>query len=422
MSAQEESQRPIAPVPQWENLPAAFALHMWVVWKRLFVKGHWTKVLYQTNGEPASSSDPSTWCSYPEAKGAYLRVNPFGGHPFSGVGVVVSDADPFVFFDFDDAVEDGKIVKPTVERYVQMLDSYTELSVSGKGLHVFVKGKLPPEFRRHPDGYEMYDHHQFATMTGNLWTGTPRTVNPRQAAVDAIHSEVFAVKIAAREAYRSRESATPVGSKINLDNTQLLDRARHAANGAKFIKLFDEGDIADFDSHSEADASLMAALAFWTCCDASRMDLLFRESALVREKWEKRQDYRTSTIRLAIEGCENPYTGEIPPLDLPLIVNGTVHLVGDAAAAAMLRAKGAIAAHVPIKHWHKSHTKALLCDAVTIYVGEPGGMPNDLAVEAKNALASQMLALPRVQQKELRIRITVPEGFESWTDFFERGM
>lgn len=62
----------------------------------------------------------------------------------------------------------------------------------------------------------------------------------------------------------------------------------------------------DFD-HSAADAALFAHLAFWAGKDAARMDRLFRRSALMREKYEKRQDYRTDTIRKAVSGCRSVY-------------------------------------------------------------------------------------------------------------------
>ncbi|MFQ7644172.1 hypothetical protein, partial [Ruthenibacterium lactatiformans] len=42
-------------------------------------------------------------------------------------------------------------------------------------------------------------------------------------------------------------------------------------------------------SHSEADIALCNALAWWTNCDAARVDRLFRQSGLMREKWDRQQ-------------------------------------------------------------------------------------------------------------------------------------
>jgi putative DNA primase/helicase len=42
-------------------------------------------------------------------------------------------------------------------------------------------------------------------------------------------------------------------------------------------------------------------LAFWTAKDAARMEALFGQSGLVRDKWKDRPDYRERTIRAAID-------------------------------------------------------------------------------------------------------------------------
>ncbi|MBC8236154.1 hypothetical protein H8E77_41940, partial [bacterium] len=54
------------------------------------------------------------------------------------------------------------------------------------------------------------------------------------------------------------------------------------------------------DSHSEADLALCCLLTFWTGGDPDRIDKLFRQSGLYREKWE-REDYRDDTINAALE-------------------------------------------------------------------------------------------------------------------------
>src|SRR5690606_38855151 len=41
------------------------------------------------------------------------------------------------------------------------------------------------------------------------------------------------------------------------------------------------------NDHSSTDIALCNHLAFWTDKDASKMDSMFRESALIRDKWDK---------------------------------------------------------------------------------------------------------------------------------------
>ena len=85
---------------------------------------------------------------------------------------------------------------------------------------------------------------------------------------------------------------------LSAADLQLIDRARHAANGAKFERLWGGNWKGDYPSQSEADLALCSELAFWTEGDAPQIDRLFRHSGLYRKKWE-RADYREKTVRKA---------------------------------------------------------------------------------------------------------------------------
>ena len=64
-------------------------------------------------------------------------------------------------------------------------------------------------------------------------------------------------------------------------------------------------------SQSEADLSLCNMLAFWCRRDTERMDRIFRQSGLMREKWDRKQSgstYGKITLRKAAESCQNIYT------------------------------------------------------------------------------------------------------------------
>ena len=52
-------------------------------------------------------------------------------------------------------------------------------------------------------------------------------------------------------------------------------------------------------------------LAFWTGCDAEKMDMIFRSSGLMREKWDRAQSgstYGALTIQKAIADCDKTYS------------------------------------------------------------------------------------------------------------------
>jgi len=71
-----------------------------------------------------------------------------------------------------------------------------------------------------------------------------------------------------------------------LDDDELIERAKEAANGEKFQRLW-RGDTSGYPSHSEADMALCCLLAFWTSGDPQRVDRLFRASGLMRDKWDE---------------------------------------------------------------------------------------------------------------------------------------
>ena len=93
---------------------------------------------------------------------------------------------------------------------------------------------------------------------------------------------------------------------LSISDAELLEKMKQAKNGAEFTALW-SGDISGYPSHSEADLALCNKLAFWTGRNAEQIDRLFRQSGLMRPKWN-RQDYRTDTIERAIKSCQDVYS------------------------------------------------------------------------------------------------------------------
>ena len=67
-----------------------------------------------------------------------------------GVGFVFTADDPFVGIDLDDCIENGELHPDAVE-IVRQLDSYTELSPSGSGIHVIIRAGLNGDRHRTAD-------------------------------------------------------------------------------------------------------------------------------------------------------------------------------------------------------------------------------------------------------------------------------
>ena len=78
----------------------------------------------------------------------------------------------------------------------------------------------------------------------------------------------------------------PLGTPACSDR-ELVERARGARNGHVFDRLW-RGDLSlHGGDHSRADAALVAHLWWWTGGDAQRTDRLFRQSGLMRPKWDE---------------------------------------------------------------------------------------------------------------------------------------
>jgi primase-polymerase (primpol)-like protein len=96
-------------------------------------------------------------------EGAPVQV-PVGGVGFVFDGHPDENALVFAGVDFDKVISEGAIA-PLAKERIRRLRSYTELSVSGGGLHVIVKAKPLKSGIVH-DGVEMYTSGRFFAMTG----------------------------------------------------------------------------------------------------------------------------------------------------------------------------------------------------------------------------------------------------------------
>lgn len=288
----------------------------WVVWRLQTRDGKPTKVPFSpTTGEAASSTDPATWATFKQAVEAAARRG------FAGIGFVFTASDPYVGIDLDKCTDPDGTVQDWATDIIQQLNSYTEISPSGLGAHIIVKGSLPPGPRR-KGAIEMYSEGRYFTMTGDAWEGLPTTPQERTTQLAALHARLFNAPTP-----MNGNPPRPVTTALP-DDAALIERARAARNGVDFDRLW-RGDWrgAGFDSQSEADLKLCNTLAFWTGGDEARIDRLFQQSGLMRDKWHERhyndgRTYGQATIAKAVTGTSNHFGDRpIPPV-LTLASNG----------------------------------------------------------------------------------------------------
>ena len=286
------------------------AYAQWVVWRIQDRDGKPTKVPFQTNNlnAHAKCNDPKTWSVFKETIPTVQR------NPTVGLGFVFSQEDPFTGIDLDKCrdPQTGKL-DPWAEQIVTDLNSYTEVSPSGTGVHILVKGKLPPGSRRKGQ-IEMYESHRFFCMTGQHMPETPQSIESRQAQLDTLHSQVFP-KRGPELGERNELPLNTSGSMLSDD--ELLLKARQSKHGKAFKQLY-EGYWQDrYRSQSEADLALCGQLAFWTGGHLEQMDRLFRASGLMRSKWDERhyadgRTYGQGVLNRAFEETRGVYRGDNP--------------------------------------------------------------------------------------------------------------
>lgn len=278
-------------------------LPQWVLWKYEARKGKLTKVPYHPRGKRASATDPNSWVDFDQALGVYAT-----NAGFNGIGFVVTKGVGIVGVDLDHCLDlDTGVMEPWARNIIAQLNTYTEVTPSSQGLRSFLVGKLPAGGRK-KGNIEMYQVGRFLTVTGNHLPGMPLTIEARQAAITAVHADVFGPPDGARADPR------PPFPGASLDDADLLAKARTAANGDKFSHLWD-GDIASYASQSEADLALCSYLAFWTGGVEPQMDRLFRQSGLYRPKWDEprgAQTYGQQTIARALAGVSEFYQSGHP--------------------------------------------------------------------------------------------------------------
>lgn len=135
------------------------AFPQWVDWRGEESRGRIAKVPYDAaTGRRASVADRRTWCSFEEAVRAFKSGN------FDGVGFVFSESDPYTGVDLDRCrdPQTGEL-EEWARAIVDVLGGYAEISPSGRGVHVIVRGKVPT---KKGGRLEVYSTRRFFTVTG----------------------------------------------------------------------------------------------------------------------------------------------------------------------------------------------------------------------------------------------------------------
>jgi putative DNA primase/helicase len=291
------------------------ARQQWVAWRSERRHGRWTKVpIDPHNGKRASATDPTTWATFDEAL-VHHRT-----HGLDGVGYVFIADDPYTGTDLDDALDpETGTVAEWATPILDELNSYTELSPSGTGIKCIIRAKKNgTRCKKVYQGnkVEMYDRARFFALTGQMLAGMPAEIADRQEQLDRLYTRVFEwhsdkkrTKQDGRPTGKSASAASSNSHSATLSDEDILKIANRAANGDKFRRLWAGDTSGHDDDDSRADCALCTMIAFYTR-DKQQIDRLFRQSALMRNKWDERRGqttYGQLTIDAALEYQQDHY-------------------------------------------------------------------------------------------------------------------
>jgi len=293
---------------------------IWICWKYVIRPGEKkpTKPPYNPRtGGGAMSNNPATWSSYEQAEAASSK--------YDGIGFMFVDG--LCGIDIDD-INGEPDRKQRARDIISLMDSYTEYSPSGNGYHIIFKcdvsrvpqvkekdrktgqyeDKLDPAYytKNTKAGIECY----ISGLTNRYFTFTGEAVNSL-GIEDRTEQLLTFLDMYMKKPENDSKKQGRAGQKVNFDNSTILEKARRAKNGKKFQALFDRGDISGYkDDDSSADIALCNILAWWCGGDTAQIDELFRQSALMRPKWDELrggQTYGQITIDKGIEICNGQY-------------------------------------------------------------------------------------------------------------------
>lgn len=239
-------------------------------------------------GQPASSTDPTTWGTFEEAVRCGL----------ANIGFVLSPADPYCIIDLDDPFRRRDATKSRInpgdpdydkacldaERNRRLLelfpDTYCELSQSGQGYHIITRGHIPKNVRR--DAVEMYSQDHYLICTGNVHRQAP--IIDQQDLVDDLF-RLMDTDDGERLAHLETIASV-------LSDEQVIEMAMGAANAEKFNMLCAGRwqEMGLYESQSEADLALCTILAYYTR-DDEQVIRLFRYSGLGQREKAQRDEY-----------------------------------------------------------------------------------------------------------------------------------
>lgn len=297
---------------KYKNVPLELKnLKRWVCFKVEEIEnGKTTKRPYNPlNGTRAKVNDNLTWSTFNIALMGVVKYN------FDGIGFIFGDG--YFGVDLDNHPDENGELAMTLEdfdklsnEFINALNSYSEKSQSGLGVHIICQGKLPEGSRRKKGSpVEMYEKGRFFAFTGNAIKNVP--IRNCEQEIKPLWEKYL---------YTPHNNTKTFEEKfinLTLSDEELIEKATNSSVGEKFYEYYYNGNTAlNNGDSSSADFSFCQLLAFWCNGNKEQIDRIFRNSGLMRSKWDERRGestYGEITINKAIETTSRGYNPNFKP-------------------------------------------------------------------------------------------------------------
>ncbi len=282
------------------------------------------KIPCNAEGVAIDAHNPVNWRTHAQAVAA--------GRP---VAFSLTDACGWFFLDLDKCDDGAGGWKPEAAAlFTGFSGAYGEVSSSGRGLHIM--GRCDParlaDRRRKWDGWlECYTGGRFVAFGSGGWqpiggvaTGADMTdrllaVVPQKIQLGDLPDGVDPTYTGPADDAALLALAMKSGGAGAMFAMKASFKDLWEAKPEVLSRFYAGSAVGEFD-HSAADSALLSHLAFWTGKDLPRMDRLFRQSGLMRDKYATRADYRQDSIGNAARLCRKVY--DQPPPSVPAVASG----------------------------------------------------------------------------------------------------
>lgn len=285
---------------RYEKIPQELkSQRHWICFKSILANGKYIKAPISPFSEDgklqsASPTDKRTWGDFGDA----LRF--CADHDMDGLGFELGESGMFgVDIDNHNSLPEAEF-QALANDFVRTLNSYTEWSVSGNGIHIICYGKTPNGVRKN-DNVEIYDGGTFFAMTGKA-IGS-RMVRNASEGISALW-ERYLLQSKNKRGQNEEKPQNP-NEKKEIGDDEVMMKAYASEHGNEILDLM-KGRIEDYADEGEARKALCHYLAELTDLNAPQIDRIFRSSGLYDFDWDDPKGANTVgyyVIQNAIEEC-----------------------------------------------------------------------------------------------------------------------